>query len=152
MLHEGITLPLPISHLCENYLPLLISHLCEFHMCRCINCNGDISLHAWLKIANQNGQWHGCDVLLQFVWCAHAYSYNLYCAQRLLQGFSGFLGVVLFIMSLVLLFINRWWQSLCVGHEYKRLYSPVCWWGLCTWNGYCNITQWAIYCYRVSPI
>ena len=22
-----------------------------------INCNGDILLHAWLKIANQNGQW-----------------------------------------------------------------------------------------------
>ena len=51
-----LTLPLPISHLCENYLPLPISHLCEFHMSICINCNGDISLHAWLKIANQNGQ------------------------------------------------------------------------------------------------
>ena len=25
-------------------------------MSACINCNGDISLHAWLKIANQNGQ------------------------------------------------------------------------------------------------
>ena len=52
----GLTLPLPISHLCESYLPLPISHLCEFHMCICINCNGDILLHAWLKIANQNGQ------------------------------------------------------------------------------------------------
>ena len=41
-----LTLPLPISHLCENYLPLPISHLCEFHMCTCIDCNGDISLHA----------------------------------------------------------------------------------------------------------
>ena len=51
-----LTPPLPISHLCENYLPLPISHLCEFHMCTCINCNVDISLHAWLKIANQNGQ------------------------------------------------------------------------------------------------
>ena len=27
-----LTLPFPISHLCENYLPLPISHLCEFHM------------------------------------------------------------------------------------------------------------------------
>ena len=24
-------------------------------MCTCINCNGDISLNAWLNIANQNG-------------------------------------------------------------------------------------------------
>ena len=51
-----LTLPLPISHLCENHLPLPISHLCEFYMCTCINCNGYISLHAWLKIANQDGQ------------------------------------------------------------------------------------------------
>ena len=46
---DYITLPLPISHLCENYLPLPISHLYEFYMCTCINCNGDISLHAGLK-------------------------------------------------------------------------------------------------------
>ena len=52
----SLTLPLPISHLCENYLPLPISHLCEIHMCTCINCNVDISLHARLEIANQNVQ------------------------------------------------------------------------------------------------
>ena len=51
-----LTLPLPISHLCENYLPLPNLHLCEIHMCTCNNYNGDISLHAWLKITNQNGQ------------------------------------------------------------------------------------------------
>ena len=56
LLWTSLTLPLTISHLCENYLPLPISHLCEIHMCACINCNGDISLHAWLKIPNQNGQ------------------------------------------------------------------------------------------------
>ena len=61
-----LTLPLPISHLCENYLPLPISHLCEFHKCTCINCNGDISLHALLKIAEQNDQWHGRNALLRF--------------------------------------------------------------------------------------
>ena len=48
--HCALTLPLPNSHVCENYLPLLNSHLCEIHMCTCIDCNGDISLHAWLKI------------------------------------------------------------------------------------------------------
>ena len=92
-------LPLPISHLCENYLPLPISHLCEFHMCTCINNNGDISLHAWLKIANQNGQWHGRNVLLQFQFVRCAHNYNLYCAHGLLRGFSleksRFLEVVL---------------------------------------------------------
>ena len=46
MHREGLTFPLPISQLCENYLPLPISHLCEFYMCTCINCNGDISLYA----------------------------------------------------------------------------------------------------------
>ena len=61
-----LTLPLTILHLCENYLPLPISHLCEFHMCICINCNGGISLHAWLKIAKQNGQLHGRNVILRF--------------------------------------------------------------------------------------
>ena len=61
-----LTLPLPISHLRENYLPLPISHLCEFHMCTRINFNGDISLHAWLKIANQNGQCHARKALLHF--------------------------------------------------------------------------------------
>ena len=55
---QPLTLPLPISHLCENYLPLPISHLCEIHMCTCNNCNGDISSHAWLKIAKQNGKYH----------------------------------------------------------------------------------------------
>ena len=59
-------------------------------MCTCINCNGDISLHAWLKIANQNGQWHGRNVLLhfEFVRCAHAPNYNLHGAQGLLKGSS----------------------------------------------------------------
>ena len=61
-----LTLPLPISHLWENYLSLPDSHLCEIHMCTSMNCNGDISLHAWLKIVNQNGQWHGRYVLLHF--------------------------------------------------------------------------------------
>ena len=55
-LKNNLTLPLPISHLCENYLPLPIAHLCEIHMCTSIDCNGEISLHAWLNIANQNGQ------------------------------------------------------------------------------------------------
>ena len=64
-----LTLPLPISHLCENYLPLPNSHLCELHMCTCINCNGDISLHAWLKIANQNGHSHGRNALLFLILC-----------------------------------------------------------------------------------
>ena len=36
------------------------------HMFTCINCNGAISLHTWLKIANQNGQSHGPNVLLHF--------------------------------------------------------------------------------------
>ena len=49
-----LTLPLPISHLCENNLPLPNSHLCEIHMCKCLNCNGDISLHVWLK---KNPEW-----------------------------------------------------------------------------------------------
>ena len=31
-----LTLPLPISHLCKNYLPLPNSHLCEIHMCTCM--------------------------------------------------------------------------------------------------------------------
>ena len=59
-------------------------------MCTCINCNGDISLHAWLKIVNQNGQCHGRNVLLHFYFarCAHAHIYNLYCAQGLPQGSS----------------------------------------------------------------
>ena len=35
-------------------------------MCTCINCNGDFSLHAWLKVANENGQGHGHNVLLHF--------------------------------------------------------------------------------------
>ena len=48
--------PLPMSHLCENYLPLPNSHLCEIHMCTYIKFNRDILLHAWLIIANQNGQ------------------------------------------------------------------------------------------------
>ena len=46
------------------------SHLCEINMCACINYNGDISLHVWLKIANQNGQWYGRNVLLHFYLCA----------------------------------------------------------------------------------
>ena len=61
-------------------------------MCTCINCNIDhyISLHAWLQIANKKGQRHGHNVLLHFklVGCAHAHSYNLYCALGLLQGSS----------------------------------------------------------------
>ena len=61
-----LTLPLPISHLCENYLPLPNSHLCEIHMCTCIHFNGDISLLAWLNITKQNGQCHGRNVLLHF--------------------------------------------------------------------------------------
>ena len=87
---EVLTLPLPISHLCENYLPLPLSHLCEFHMCTCNNFNGGISLHAWLKLANQNGQWHERNVLLHFTFvrCAHVHSYNLYGAQGLLKGSS----------------------------------------------------------------
>ena len=64
--YQLLLVPLPNSHLCENYLPLPNSHLCEIHMHTCINCNGDISLHAWLKIADQNGQWHGRNVLLYF--------------------------------------------------------------------------------------
>ena len=82
--------PLPISHLWENYLPSPNSHLCEIHMCTCINCNEGISLHAYLKIVNQNRQWHGRNVLLHiyFVRCALAHSYNLYCAQGLPQGSS----------------------------------------------------------------
>ena len=50
-------------------LPLPISHLCEIHMCTCITCNGAILLHAWLKIANQNGQSHVRNVLLHFNLC-----------------------------------------------------------------------------------
>ena len=78
----------PFSHLCENYLPLPNSHLCKIYKCACNNCNGDISLHAWLKITNQNGQWHGRNVLLHFcfVRCAHAHSYNLWCAPGLPRG------------------------------------------------------------------
>ena len=49
----------------RNYLPLPISHLL-INICTCINCDGDISLHAWFKIANQNGHWHGHNVLLHF--------------------------------------------------------------------------------------
>ena len=78
----ALTLPLPNFHFCENYLPLPISHLCEFHMCTCINCNGNISLHEWLKIANQNDQWHGRNVFLHVLICA------MYCAQWLLKGSS----------------------------------------------------------------
>ena len=64
--------------------------LCEIHVCTCINCNGDISSHAWLKIVNQNGQCHGRNVLLHlyFVRCAHAHIYNQFCAQGLPQGSS----------------------------------------------------------------
>ena len=40
--YKCLTLPLPISHLCDKYLPLSNSHLCEIHMCTCINCNEDI--------------------------------------------------------------------------------------------------------------
>ena len=87
-----LTLPLPIiiSYLCENHLPYCLpnSHLCEIHMCICMNCNGDISLHAWLKIANQNGQWHGRDVILHFYFVRCAHSYNLNCTQGLHQGSS----------------------------------------------------------------
>ena len=32
----------------------------------CVICNGEISLHACLRIANQNGQWHRRNVLLHF--------------------------------------------------------------------------------------
>ena len=41
----------------------------EFYMCTCINCNGDILLHAWVKIAYQNSQRHGRNVLLHFNLC-----------------------------------------------------------------------------------
>ena len=86
---KSLTLPLPNSHLCENYLPLPNLHLCEIHMWTCVNSNRDISLHAWLKIANQNSQWHRRNVLLHFksVWCAHTHSFNLYCAHGLPRGF-----------------------------------------------------------------
>ena len=30
--NERLTLPLPVSHLCENYFPLPFSHVCEIHM------------------------------------------------------------------------------------------------------------------------
>ena len=30
--HLSLTPPLPISHLCGNYLLLPISHICEFHI------------------------------------------------------------------------------------------------------------------------
>ena len=53
---NALSLPLPVSHLCENYFPLPISHLYEIRMCTFINCNGDISFHAWFKIANKSGQ------------------------------------------------------------------------------------------------
>ena len=33
-----LILPLPISHLCENYLYLLNSHVCEILTCTCITC------------------------------------------------------------------------------------------------------------------
>ena len=29
-------------------------------------CNGDILLNTWLNIVDQNGQWHGRNVLLHF--------------------------------------------------------------------------------------
>ena len=94
------TFPLPISHLCENYIPLPNSHIiCEIHTCTCINCDGDISLHARLK--NRQPEWSltWTQRSLAFLICAHAHSYNLCCAQGLPQGFSlkksRFLGVVL---------------------------------------------------------
>ena len=85
-----LTLPLPISHLCENYLPLPNSYLCEIHICTCINCNGDILLDAWLKIANKNGQWHGRNVLLHFYLCDVRMRITLTCIVPwgYLRGFS----------------------------------------------------------------
>ena len=60
------------------------------HMSTCINCNGDILLHAWLNIADQKWSvtWTQCSLTFLTVQCAHAHSYNLYCVQWLPQGSS----------------------------------------------------------------
>ena len=80
-------------------LPLPNSHLCEIHISTCINGNGDLSLHSWLKIANQNVQWHGRKVLLHFWFVYMRMRIAITCIVPGLRGppyrRSLFLGVVL---------------------------------------------------------
>ena len=82
----ALTLSLPISHLCENYLPLPNSHFCENQMC--IHAVIAIEIFITCVVVNRQPEWSvtwtWCS--LAFLICAMCACYNLYCAQGLPQG------------------------------------------------------------------
>ena len=65
----NLTLPLPNSHLCENYLPLPISHLWEFITCMVENRQTEWSV-----------TWAQCSLVFSiYATCACAYLLPVLC-------------------------------------------------------------------------